>query len=84
MFHVLETDDLLMEVARRMGEETVARIRARVAPTTLPARQLDPLIRLLLECLNHTFGITGMLRMLTANGYEREFEAGPLELYRRR
>ena len=31
----------------------------RLATTTLPPRQLDPVIRLLLECLNHTLDVSG-------------------------
>ena len=37
-------------------------------PTTLPSRQLDPVIRLLLECLNHTLGVAGVLRSADAGG----------------
>ena len=62
VFHALESDDVLAAVARRTGEETVARIHARLATTTLPPRQLDPVIRLLLECLNHTLDVSGILR----------------------
>jgi AcrR family transcriptional regulator len=56
-------------VASRVGEETVARVRARVATTSLPPRQLDPVIRLLLECLNHTFDVGGMLRSVAPDGF---------------
>ena len=36
VFHALETDDVLAAVAQRTGEETIARIHARLATTTLP------------------------------------------------
>ena len=56
----------------RTGEETIARIHARLATTTLPRRQLDPVIRLLLECLNHTLDVSGMLRSVVPDGYPGE------------
>ena len=69
VFHALESDDVLAAVARRTGEETVARIHARLATTTLPPRQLDPVIRLLLECLNHTLDVSGILRSVAPDAY---------------
>src|SRR3954451_24170451 len=66
VFHALETDDALATVARYTGEETVTRIRARLETTTLPPRHLDPVIRLLLECLNHTLDVTGLLRSVAS------------------
>jgi AcrR family transcriptional regulator len=72
VFHVLEIDEDLAAVARRTGEETIARIHARLATTTLPPRQLDPVIRLLLECMNHTLDISAMLRSVVPGGYPSE------------
>ena len=72
VFHALEVDEELATVARYTGEETVARIHARLATTTLPPRQLDPVIRLLLECLNHTLDVCGMLRAVGPGGYPAE------------
>ena len=69
VFHAFETDEVLATIARYIGEETVARIHARVGPTALPPRHLDPVIRLLLECLNHTFDIAGILRSVTSDVY---------------
>lgn len=69
IFHSLESDDVLAGMARDTGEETIARIHARLATTTLPPRQLDPTIRLLLECLNHTLGVGGILRSLAPDAY---------------
>ena len=71
VFHAYETDDALAAVARRTGEETVARIHARLATTTLPPRQLDPVIRLLLECLNHTLDVSGILRSVAPDALSR-------------
>lgn len=72
VFHALESDDVLAAVAWRTGEETVARIHARLTTTTLPPRQLDPVIRLLLECVNHTLDISGILRSAAPDAYPRE------------
>ena len=65
----LETDDVLAAVAARTGDETISRIHARLATTTLPPRQLDPVIRLLLECLNHTLDVSGILRSVAPDAY---------------
>src|SRR3954447_3983741 len=62
IFHALETDDALAAVARRTGEETIARIHARLGTTALPPRQVGPVITLLLECANHTLDVSGILR----------------------
>lgn len=62
VFHALESDDELAAAAWRTGEETVARIHARLSSATLPPRQLDPVITLLLECVNHTLDISAILR----------------------
>lgn len=72
IFHALETDETLLAVAGRTGEETVTRVRARLDTTPLPARQVDPVIRLLLECANHTLDIGGLLRSVAPNGYAGE------------
>lgn len=72
VFHALETDDTLGELAKRTGAETVARIHSRLATTTLPPRQLDPVIRLLLECLNHTLDVRGVLTSIEPSAYPLE------------
>ena len=68
VFHSLESDDSLATVARHTGEETITRIHARLVTATLPPRQLDPVIRLLLECVNHTLDVTGVLRAADVGG----------------
>jgi AcrR family transcriptional regulator len=72
VFHALDGDDVLATIARHTGEETVTRVRARLETTALPARQLDPVIRLLLECLNHTLDVSGLLRSVAPAGYPSE------------
>ncbi len=72
VFHSIESDADLADLARRTGEETVTRIDARLASTTLPPRQLDPVIRLLLECFNHTLDVVGIFRSVTPDAYPSE------------
>ena len=72
VFHAFENDDALAALARATGAETLARIHARVAATSLPPRQLDPAINLLLECVNHTLDVSGILRSAAPDGYPRE------------
>ena len=69
VFHAFEGDEELAAVARHTGEESVTRIRARLETTTLPPRHLDPVLRLLLECLNRTLDITAMVRSVRTDGY---------------
>jgi len=69
VFHAFEGDEQLAAVARHTGEESVTRIRARLETTTLPPRHLDPVLRLLLECLNRTLDITAMVRSVRPDGY---------------
>jgi AcrR family transcriptional regulator len=69
VFHAFEGDEELAAVARNIGEESVTRIRARLETTTLPPRHLDPVLRLLLECLNRTLDITAMVRAVRTDGY---------------
>jgi AcrR family transcriptional regulator len=64
-----ENDEVVAAVATRTGEQTVARVHSRVVTTTLAPRQLDPVIRLLLECLNHTLDVTGILRAAAPDAY---------------
>lgn len=72
VFHALESDDVLATVAWHTGEETVARIHARLSASPLTDRQLDSVIRLLLECFNHTLDISGILRSVTPGAYPPE------------
>ncbi len=72
IFHSLEVDEVLADMARHTGVETIGRIHARLATTTLAPRQLDPVIRLLLDCLNHTLEVSGILRSVVPDAYPGE------------
>ncbi len=72
VFHALETDDVLARVARATGEETIAKIQVRLATTTLTSRQLEPVIRLLMECVNHTLDVGDIFRSVVPDDYPRE------------
>jgi AcrR family transcriptional regulator len=72
VFHVYETDEALAVMAARTGEQNIARIHSRLVTATLPPRQLDPVIRLLLSCLNHTLDVTGVLRGVVPSAYPNE------------
>ncbi len=65
----VESDEDVARAIARTGEDTVARIRARFVTTTLPPRQLDPVIRLLLQVVNHTFDVLGILRTVAPAAY---------------
>jgi AcrR family transcriptional regulator len=69
VFHSIDSDVELATLAGRTGEETIARIDARVASSTLPPRHLDPVIRLLLETFNHTLDVVGILRSVQPDAY---------------
>jgi AcrR family transcriptional regulator len=72
IFHALETDEDLSLVARRTGSETVARVHSRLVTTTIPPRQLDLVIRLLLETVNHTFDVRAILAAVAPDAYPSE------------
>jgi AcrR family transcriptional regulator len=69
VFHALETDDALAAVARDTGEQTIMRIHSRLATTSIPPRRIDPVIRLLLQCLNHTLDVRGILVSVAPDAY---------------
>ena len=76
VFHVyqaaIESDEALAAGVAHTSEQNIARIHSRVATTTLPPRQLDPVIRLLLECLTHTLDTAGVLRSAVPDAYPGE------------
>jgi AcrR family transcriptional regulator len=76
VFHVyqaaIESDEVLAAGVAHTSEQNIARIHARMATTTLPPRQLDPVIRLLLECLTHTLDTVGILRSAVPEAYPSE------------
>ena len=67
-----ESDAAVAGGSARTGERHVAAFRSRLTGTTLPPRQLDPVITLLLGCLPRTFDIARMLRSATPAAYPRE------------
>jgi AcrR family transcriptional regulator len=68
----VESDEFLTSLSARTGDESVARIHARLAAPTLPSRQIDPVIRLLLETTAHTLDVTGILRSVEPTAYPGE------------
>ena len=67
-----ESDAAVAGGSARTGERHVAAFRSRLTATTLPPRQLDPVITLLLGCLPRTFDSAGILRSVTPTAYPRE------------
>jgi AcrR family transcriptional regulator len=67
-----ESDAAVAGGSARTGERQVASFRSRLTATTLPPRQLDPVITLLLGCLPRTFDIAGILRSATPAAYPKE------------
>ena len=57
-----ESDETVATGSARWQQRNVARIHSRLVTTTLPPRQLDPVIRLLLECMTRTDDMAGILR----------------------
>ncbi len=72
VFHALEADETLAAVARGTGRQTIARIHSRLVTTTLPPRQLDPVLRLLLECLNHALDVRSVMGSIAPDAYPGE------------
>jgi AcrR family transcriptional regulator len=60
-----ESDAAVAGGSVRTAERHVAAFRSRLAATTLPPRQLDPVIALLLGCVPRTLDIAGILRTAT-------------------
>lgn len=67
-----ESDEAVAGGSVRTGERIVALIGSRLATTTLPPRQLDPVIHLLLECLTRTHDVAGILRSVAPTAYPTE------------
>ncbi|HET9610885.1 MAG TPA: TetR/AcrR family transcriptional regulator [Acidimicrobiales bacterium] len=67
-----ESDAAVAGGSARTGERHVAAFRSRLAATTLPPRQLDPVIALLLGCLPRTFDVAGILRSATPAAFPSE------------
>jgi AcrR family transcriptional regulator len=63
-----ETDEAVAGGSVRTGERHVAALRSRLATTTLPPRQLDPVLTLLLELLPRTLADVRILREAVPSG----------------
>jgi AcrR family transcriptional regulator len=70
-----ESDDAVATGSARWVERTVSRIRSRIATAALPAREIDPVILQLLECVTRTHDVARLLRS-AAPGYYAEDRVG--------
>ena len=68
----VESDEAIAGGSVRSGERSVAGIRSRLVTTTLPPRQLDPVIALVLEFLPRTFADVMTFRLVTPTAYPEE------------
>jgi AcrR family transcriptional regulator len=64
-----ESDAAVAGGSDRAGERYVTTIRSKLATVTLPPRQLDPVISLLLESVPRAFQDTGVLRAAAPDAY---------------
>jgi AcrR family transcriptional regulator len=64
-----ESDEFFASFAAGTRGEVIGRFHSRLVTTTLPPRQLDPVIKLLLETMSHTFDVVGILRSGAPDGY---------------
>jgi AcrR family transcriptional regulator len=67
-----ETDDAVAPGAARVAERNVARFRAKLATTDLPARSLDPVVGLLLACVTRVLETARILRSAAPDAYPTE------------
>ena len=61
-------DEGLTTASARLSDQSVSRIRSKLSTSDLPARQLDPLIALLIACLSRTLDDAATLRAAAAGG----------------
>jgi AcrR family transcriptional regulator len=64
-----DSDEFFASFAAGTRGEIIGRFHSRLASTTLPPRQLDPVIKLLLETMSHTFDVVGILRSGAPDDY---------------
>jgi AcrR family transcriptional regulator len=67
-----QSDEAVAGGSVRIAERYIGGIRSRLASTTLPPRQLDPVITLLVECVTHTCSHAEILRSAAPESYPRE------------
>ncbi|HEY8547575.1 MAG TPA: TetR/AcrR family transcriptional regulator [Acidimicrobiales bacterium] len=65
----VESDEAVAGSSVRAGERNVAGIRSRLDTTTLPPRQLDPVIALLLECVPRMFVDVASIHQVAPGAY---------------
>jgi AcrR family transcriptional regulator len=73
-----EADAEVAGGSARTTERNVERIRSRLATANLPARQLDPVIVLLLQCVSRMHDSAGLLRSMAPEAYPKERVADAL------
>ncbi len=64
-----ESDHAVATGSARWSARTVSSIRSRIVSTTLPARELDPVIMQLLECVTRTHDVARILRSAAPDLY---------------
>jgi AcrR family transcriptional regulator len=65
-------DEGFTTAVAHLGDQSVSRIRSKLSSGDLPARQLDPLIALLVACLTRTLDDAATLRVAAPEAYPRE------------
>ncbi len=66
-----QSDEVVATGSVRWQQRNVARIHSRLVTTTLPPRQLDPVITLLLESMTRADDMAGILRSALPDGLPR-------------
>jgi AcrR family transcriptional regulator len=73
VFHVFGAaaagTEAVATLGSRAGEENVALIRSRLDAVTLPSREIEPVIALLLGCIARTFQLSSVLRSAAPQAY---------------
>lgn len=76
VFHVFDaaarTDEALAVGSVRTTTRNVERIRSRLVTTSLPPRQLDPVIRVLLAAVTRSLAVAATLRSVEPKVYRRD------------
>jgi AcrR family transcriptional regulator len=67
-----ESDEAVAAGSMRTGERIVAIMRSKLVTTTLPPRQLDPILQLLLECVTWSLTDARRLRTVAPEAYPAE------------
>jgi AcrR family transcriptional regulator len=65
----LESDESFAAFAEGSSEQIIGRFHSRLVTVTLPSRQLEPVIKLLLATMSHTLDVVGILRAAAPDDY---------------